>query len=50
MYRYLVHRPDGRVLGEATCAVLVHPGEEILVGSGRRFRVLDVLPFDDEEC
>lgn len=49
MYRYLLHGPDGDVLGEATCAVLIHPGEEVLVGSGRRFRVLDVLPFDDEE-
>ena len=49
MYRYLLHGPGGDVLGETTCAVLMHAGEEILVGSGRRYRVLDVLPFDDEE-
>jgi hypothetical protein len=34
--------------GEATYAVMVKPGEEILVGNGRRFRVLDVVPFVDE--
>ena len=28
--------------------MLVKPGEEILVGNGRRFRVLDVVPIDDE--
>ena len=49
MYRYLLQGPGGDVLGETTCAVLIHPGEEILVGSRRRYRVLDVLPFDDEE-
>ena len=49
MYRYLLHGPGGEVLGEATRAVLIHPGEEVLVGGGKRFRVLNVLPFDDEE-
>jgi hypothetical protein len=24
-------------------------GEEILVGNGRRFRVLDVVPIDEED-
>jgi hypothetical protein len=32
---------DGTDAGTATYAVLVRPGEEILVGNGRRFRVLD---------
>jgi hypothetical protein len=27
----------------------VKPGEEILVGNGRRFGVLDVLPFQEED-
>jgi hypothetical protein len=27
---------------------MVKPGEAILVGNGRRFRVLDVVPFDEE--
>ena len=26
---------------------MVEPGEEILVGNGRRFRVVDVVPFDE---
>jgi hypothetical protein len=36
-------------LGEATYAVMVKPGEEILVGNGRSFRVLDVVPFEEED-
>lgn len=28
---------------------MVKPGKEILVGNGRRFRVLDVVPFDEED-
>ena len=32
-----------------TYAVLVRPGEEILGGDGRRFRVIDVVPFDEED-
>ena len=31
----------GSDLGEAAHAVLIRPGEEIVVGNGRRFRVLD---------
>jgi len=29
--------------------VIVKPGEEILVGNGRRFRVLDVVAFEEED-
>jgi len=46
--RYRLHSPDGDDLGEATYAVLIKAGEEILVGNGRRFRVLAVVPFEDE--
>jgi len=46
MFRYRLHTPDGDV-GEATYAVMIKPGEEILFGNGRRFRVLDVVPFDE---
>jgi hypothetical protein len=28
----------------------VRPGEEILVGNGRRFRVVDVVPFEEEDA
>ena len=49
MFTYRLHFEDGSDAGEATYAVMVKPGEEILVGNGRRFRVLDVVPFDEEE-
>jgi hypothetical protein len=29
---------------------LIRPGEEILVGNGRRFRGLNVVPFEDESA
>jgi len=28
---------------------MIHPGEKILLGAGRRCRVLDVVPFEDED-
>jgi hypothetical protein len=48
MFRYRLHSPDGDDLGEATYAVMIKPGEEILVGNGRHFRVLDVVPFEED--
>jgi hypothetical protein len=48
VFRYRLHSPDGDDLGEATYAVMIKPGEEILFGNGRRFRVLDVGPFEEE--
>jgi hypothetical protein len=49
MFRYRLHSPDGDDLGEATYAMMIKAGEEILVGNGRRFRVLDVVPFEEED-
>jgi hypothetical protein len=49
MFRYRLHSPDGDDLGEATYAMMIKPGEEILFGGGRRFRVVDVVPFDEED-
>jgi hypothetical protein len=49
MARYRLHSPDGDDLGEQTYAIMINPGEEILVGNGRRFRVLDAVPFDEED-
>jgi hypothetical protein len=49
MYTYRVHLADGSDAGTATDAVLVRPGEEIMVGNGRRFRVVDVVPFEEDE-
>jgi hypothetical protein len=49
MFTYRLHLEDGSDAGEATYAVMVKPGEEILVGNGRRFRVVDVVPFDEQD-
>ena len=48
MFTYRLHLADGSDAGEATYPVMVEPGEEILVGNGRRF-VVDVVPFEDED-
>jgi hypothetical protein len=40
---------DGDDLGEATYAMMIKLDEEILIGNGRRFRVLDVVPFEEED-
>ena len=29
--------------------MMIKPGEEILLGAGQRFRVLDLVPFDGDE-
>ena len=49
MFRYRLHSPDGDDLGEATYAQIIKSGEEIHFGSGQRFRVLDVVLFDEED-
>jgi hypothetical protein len=49
MFRYRLHSPDGDDLGEATYAVMIKPGEEILFGAGERFRVLDLVPVEQED-
>jgi hypothetical protein len=49
VFRYRLHSPDGDDLGEATYAQMIHPGDEIHLGAGQRFRVLDVVPFDEED-
>jgi hypothetical protein len=28
---------------------MIRPGEEIHIGAGQRFRVLDVVPFEEED-
>lgn len=49
IFRYGLHSLDGDDLGEATYAVPIKPGDEILVGNARRLRVLAVVPFDEED-
>jgi hypothetical protein len=48
VYRYRFYDADGDELGEATYAVLIEPGEEIVTGDGRKLRVLDVAPVQEE--
>ena len=49
MFRYQLHLADGTNAGEATYAQMIHVGDEIHVGAGQRFRVLDPVPFDEED-
>jgi hypothetical protein len=49
MFRYRLHLEDGSDAGEATYSVMIRPGEEILLGAGKRFRVLDVVPFEEKD-
>ena len=39
----------GDDLGEATYAMMINPGEEIIAGKNEHFRVLDVVPFEEED-
>jgi hypothetical protein len=48
LYRYTLFEVDGTEAGEAHYAVLIAAGEIIWTGDGRKLRVLDVVPFEDE--
>jgi hypothetical protein len=49
LFRYRLHSPDGDDLGEATYAMMIKPGDEIIAGSNEHFRVVDVVPFEEED-
>jgi hypothetical protein len=49
VFRYRLHSPDGDDLGEATYAQMIHVGEEIIADKNQRFRVLDVVSFEEED-
>ena len=49
MFRYRLHSPDGDDLGEATYAMMIKPGEEIIAGKNEQFRVVAVVPFEEED-
>jgi hypothetical protein len=46
---YRLNLADGSDAGEATYAQLIHVGEEIIGADAQRLRVLDVVPFDEED-
>jgi hypothetical protein len=48
-FRYRLHSPGGDDLGEATYAEVIHPSDEIHLGAGQRFRVIDLVQFDEED-
>jgi hypothetical protein len=49
IFNYRLHSPDGDDLGEATYPGRVKIGEELFFGGSRRFRVLDVMIYDEED-
>lgn len=48
LYRYRIFETDGSEAGEAHYAVLIQPGETIHASDGRKLRVLEVVPTEDE--
>jgi hypothetical protein len=44
-----LHLDDGSDVGEATYAQMIQPGDEIHLGAGQGYRVVDLVPFDEED-
>jgi hypothetical protein len=49
MFTYKLQLVDGSDVGEATYLSRVKAGEELSFGGGRRFRVVDVVLFEEED-
>jgi hypothetical protein len=49
VFRYRLYTPDMDDLGEATYAMMIHAGEEIIADKNQRFRVVDVVLFEEED-
>jgi hypothetical protein len=49
VFTYRLHLADGSDVGEATYPSMVKVGELLFFGGGRKFRVIDVVPFDEED-
>jgi hypothetical protein len=47
VFRYRLHSVDGDDIGEATYPEMIKIGELLFFGGGRRFRVVDVVPFEE---
>jgi hypothetical protein len=50
LYRYRLYLEDGTEAGEAHYAVLIRPGETIWMGDGRKLRVVDVAPVEEDSA
>jgi hypothetical protein len=48
-FTHRLHLAGGSDVGEATYPSIVKIGEELFFGGGRRFRVLDIVPFGEED-
>jgi hypothetical protein len=48
LYRYRLYTPDGDEAGEAHYAVRIQPDEMIWTGDGRKLRVPELVPEDDD--
>jgi hypothetical protein len=49
VFTYRLHLADGSEVGEATYPSMVKVGELLFFGGGRKFRVIDVVPFEEED-
>jgi hypothetical protein len=49
MFTYRLHLEDGSDAGQATYPVMIKAGEEIIAGSNQRYRVVDVVTFEDRD-
>jgi hypothetical protein len=49
VFRYKMHFEDGSEAGDAAYADFVNPGEEVLIGAGKRLRVLELVLIGEEE-
>jgi len=49
VFRYRLYTPDGDNPGEATYAQKIHMGKEIHFETGNRYRVVDVVVYDEED-
>ncbi len=48
LYRYRLYFEDGSEAGEAHYAVRIAAGEIVWTGDGRKWRVVEVVPADEE--
>lgn len=48
LYRYRLYLEDGTEAGEAHYAVQIRPDEIVWACGNRRFRVLDVVPVEED--
>lgn len=49
MFRYRLPFEDGSDAGEATYAQMINAGEEIIAGDNQHFRLVDVVPFEEDD-